>query len=188
MPASLTPPRKFPDSRSPFLSIPDPFKWRFSPVISAGVNLSPRRSRDEPSARHSPEAYINGRVRRNWTPGQSPGPPPPWGAGIQPVRPVAWIPASAGMTRRTAGMTRAAWRFLPVIPFFPSFPQRRESRRRSHVGGNPGFIIWIPDQVRNDNTIKSLLIHHARTLWNSVGVPILRRSDEKIRSIERPKS
>ena len=35
-------------------------------------------SRDEPSARHSPVACIHGRVRRKWTPGQSPGPPPPW--------------------------------------------------------------------------------------------------------------
>jgi ribosomal protein S27E len=26
-------------------------------------------SRDEPSARHSPVAYIHGRVRRKWTPG-----------------------------------------------------------------------------------------------------------------------
>jgi len=39
-----------------------------------GGNLS----RDEPSARHSPVAYIHGRVRRKWTPGQSPGPRPPW--------------------------------------------------------------------------------------------------------------
>jgi len=31
-------------------------------------------SRDEPSARHSPVAYIHGRVRRKWTPGTSPGP------------------------------------------------------------------------------------------------------------------
>ncbi|MDP2913869.1 MAG: hypothetical protein Q8O91_00275 [Candidatus Aminicenantes bacterium] len=37
-----------------------------------------RMSRDEPSARHSPVAYIYGRVRRKWTPGQSPGPRPPW--------------------------------------------------------------------------------------------------------------
>ena len=35
-------------------------------------------SRDEPLTRHSPVAYINGRVRRNWTPGQSPGLRPPW--------------------------------------------------------------------------------------------------------------
>ena len=35
-------------------------------------------SRDEPSARHSPVAYIHGRVRRKLTPGQSPGPRPPW--------------------------------------------------------------------------------------------------------------
>ena len=34
-------------------------------------------SRDEPSARHSPEAYIHGRVWRKWTAGQSPGPRPP---------------------------------------------------------------------------------------------------------------
>ena len=34
-------------------------------------------SRDEPSARHSPVACIHGRVRRKWTPGQSPGPRPP---------------------------------------------------------------------------------------------------------------
>ena len=31
------------------------------------------KSRDEPSARHSPVAYIHGRVRRNWTPGQARG-------------------------------------------------------------------------------------------------------------------
>ena len=35
-------------------------------------------SRDKPSARHSPVTYIHGRVRRKWTPGQSPGPRPPW--------------------------------------------------------------------------------------------------------------
>jgi energy-coupling factor transporter ATP-binding protein EcfA2 len=29
-----------------------------------------------------------------------------WGAGIQPVRPGTWIPASAGMTGRSEGMTR----------------------------------------------------------------------------------
>ena len=32
--------------------------------------------RDEPSARQSPVAFIHGRVRRKWTPGQSPGPRP----------------------------------------------------------------------------------------------------------------
>jgi hypothetical protein len=31
--------------------------------------LSFVKSRDEPSARHSPVAYIHGRVRRKWTPG-----------------------------------------------------------------------------------------------------------------------
>jgi uridine phosphorylase len=35
-------------------------------------------SRDE----HSPVAYINGRVRRKMTPGQSPEPPPPWRHGF----------------------------------------------------------------------------------------------------------
>jgi hypothetical protein len=34
-------------------------------------------SRDGPSARHSPVASNHGRVRRNWTPGHSPGPRPP---------------------------------------------------------------------------------------------------------------
>jgi hypothetical protein len=37
--------------------------------------------RDEPSARHSPVAYIHRRVRRKLTPGQSPGPRPPWMRG-----------------------------------------------------------------------------------------------------------
>jgi outer membrane protein assembly factor BamB len=35
--------------------------------------------RAEPSAYHSPVDYSHGRVRRNWTPGQSPGPLPPSG-------------------------------------------------------------------------------------------------------------
>jgi len=33
-----------------------------------------RLSRDEPSARHSPVAFIHGRVRRKWIPGQARGP------------------------------------------------------------------------------------------------------------------
>ena len=41
-------------------------------------------SRDEPSARHSPVAYIHGRVRRKLTPGQSPGPRPPWSGDTLP--------------------------------------------------------------------------------------------------------
>jgi len=48
-----------------------------APAIAGAWN----RSRDEPSARHSPVAYIHGRVRRKRTPGQSPGPRSPWTDG-----------------------------------------------------------------------------------------------------------
>jgi len=41
-----------------------------------------RESKDEPSARHSPVASIHGRVRRKWSPGQSPGLRPPGIIGL----------------------------------------------------------------------------------------------------------
>jgi hypothetical protein len=46
----------------------------------AGIEILTRRaeSRDEPSARHSPRAYIHVRVGGKWTLGQSPGHRPPW--------------------------------------------------------------------------------------------------------------
>jgi hypothetical protein len=45
-----------------------------SPLVLCGrlawnAHPASRTSRDEPSARHSPVAYIHGRVRRKWTPG-----------------------------------------------------------------------------------------------------------------------
>jgi hypothetical protein len=63
-------------------------------VTGGGVDLADVRSRDEPSARHSPVAYIHGRVQRNWTPGQARGPgrcgrteSSPVGAAWSPVTP-----------------------------------------------------------------------------------------------------
>jgi len=62
-------------------------------VIPAVPLVIPAEPRDEPSARHSPVVFIHGRVRRKWTPGQSPGPRPP--AGIQVTVRTGWIPAVA---------------------------------------------------------------------------------------------
>jgi hypothetical protein len=53
-------------------------RQRSEGLLAAALKAGTKgESRDEPSALHSPVAYIDGRVRRNWTPGQNPGPRPP---------------------------------------------------------------------------------------------------------------
>jgi hypothetical protein len=53
-------------------------------IDAVNPEIQIHKSKDEPSARHSPVAYIDGRVRRKWTPGQDQGPPPPWTPGQNP--------------------------------------------------------------------------------------------------------
>jgi hypothetical protein len=57
-------------------------------IDAVNPEIQIHKSKDEPSARHSPVAYIDGRVRRKWTPGQNPGPRPPR-AGLENDRPPA---------------------------------------------------------------------------------------------------